>query len=110
MHHLYSVWPQFGLENADHQWFVRSTWPADFVGNSEPDYYAESLTKRLLGASPSIAEALQIPDPVDMSVFPLTNLVGNYRREPVEKRLVFNGAVGNSGAVRLAGRTVTDRA
>lgn len=116
MHHLYSVWPQFGLENADHQWFVRSTWPADFVGNSEPDYYAESLTKRLLGASPSIAEALQIPDPVDMSVFPLTNLVGNYRREPVENpwhevtislsgnNLRWSNAAGHSWGLEVIGK------
>lgn len=83
MHHMYSTWTQFELETTSHQWFVPSNWPSDFVGYTESDYYAESLTKRLLGATPSIARGLQIPDPVDMSVLPLAKLVGSYRREPV---------------------------
>ena len=39
-----------------HQWFDRSTWPADFVGRYEPDYYEEAMTKRLQKqARPSLA-------------------------------------------------------
>lgn len=49
-HHLYQRWPEFGLENQPHQWFDRSTWPGDFVGRYEPDYYHESLFKRIHGA------------------------------------------------------------
>ena len=37
--------------SVSHQWFDRSTWPADFVGQFEPDYYHESLFKRLKGAT-----------------------------------------------------------
>ena len=30
--HLYSKWPEFGLEDTPHQWFDRSTWPSDYRG------------------------------------------------------------------------------
>ena len=46
------------LEAGDHQWFDLSTWPDDFVGKWEPDYYAESIEKRLLDASPTLASGL----------------------------------------------------
>ena len=36
-HHLFRTWPQFALEATGHQWFDRSTWPSDFVGEWEPD-------------------------------------------------------------------------
>ncbi len=84
MHHLFRTWPEFGLEDAGHQWFDRNTWPTDFVGNNEPDYYAEALTKRILGATPTVAQALQRPDFADMSVLPMEKLVGTYQRMPVE--------------------------
>ncbi|MEI6713213.1 MAG: hypothetical protein WCO60_05640 [Verrucomicrobiota bacterium] len=35
------------LEVTSHQWFKRETWPADFVGRFEPDYYDEAMFKRL---------------------------------------------------------------
>lgn len=62
MHHLYQTWPEFRLEASDHQWFDRSTWPDDFIGKWEPDYYAESIEKRLLNASPSLANSLDKTD------------------------------------------------
>ncbi len=44
------------LEVKSHQWFERETWPADFVGRFEPDYYSESMFKRLQSqAKPSLA-------------------------------------------------------
>lgn len=58
MHHLYQTWPEFGLETEDHQWFDRAKWPSDFEGKWEPDYYAESIKKRLLDASPSLNNGL----------------------------------------------------
>ena len=84
MHHLFRTWPQFGLEIVGHQWFDRTTWPADFVGNNEPDYYYEALTKRIFGATPSVAEALTAKKYADMSVFPVAKLLGIYQRMPVE--------------------------
>ena len=84
MHHLFRTWPEFGLEVVGHQWFDRSTWPADFVGNNEPDYYYEALAKRILGATPSVAEALTASKYADMSVFPVAKLLGSYQRMPVE--------------------------
>lgn len=43
MHHIYRTWPEYGLEATDHQWFDRNTWPDDFVGVYEPDYYFEAI-------------------------------------------------------------------
>ncbi len=84
-HHLFRTWPEFGLEAQGHQWFDRNTWPADFVGAWEPDYYAEALAKRLRGASPSIAEALHVSTPpVDLGSLELADFVGSYERRPVE--------------------------
>lgn len=84
MHVFYQKWSKFGLEAQSHQWNDRSTWPTDFVGVNEPDYYAESLTKRILNDSLSVADAFLVPDYADMAVFPLAKLVGSYRRDPVE--------------------------
>ncbi len=59
-HHLFRSWPELNLEkDGNHQWFDRSKWPADFIGKTEEDYYAEALNKRLYQATPSIAQILQ---------------------------------------------------
>ena len=84
MHHLFGAWPEFGLEASDHQWFDRSTWPADFEGRFEPDYYSEAIDKRLLDASPSLGERLQGLRTADMSETPLSAIAGDYARLPVE--------------------------
>jgi hypothetical protein len=84
MHHLFRTWPELGLEVTGHQWFDRATWPDDFEGRFEPDYYSEAITKRLLSATPSLAEALQGKDYADMSVTPLAAIAGDFRRDPVE--------------------------
>jgi hypothetical protein len=84
MHHLFWTWPEFGLETTGHQWFDRSTWPADFEGRFEPDYYSEALDKRLLGATPSLAEVLRGKDYADMDTTPLSAIAGSFRRDPVE--------------------------
>ena len=83
-HFLFAVWPQFGLEDQGHQWFNRSTWPADFVGSNEPDYYAEALHKRLQGATPPMATALRFdqPDPYLFTQLTAADLIGEYMRVP----------------------------
>jgi hypothetical protein len=58
-HHLFSRWPAMELEKADHQWFNKANWPADFRGDLEEDYYSEALNKRLYQAKPSIAQMLK---------------------------------------------------
>ncbi len=58
-HQLFWNWPELELEQTSHQWFDRKTWPHDFVGKWEEDYYSEALTKRLLTATPSIAQKLK---------------------------------------------------
>ncbi|MEL6343969.1 MAG: hypothetical protein AAFV53_12620 [Myxococcota bacterium] len=96
MHHLYRTWPAFGLEEQGHQWFDRSTWPDDFVGVWEPDYYSESIHKRLLTATPSMADTLQAPAPVDVDAIERAAFVGEYERQPVQNdwhvtRVAVNG-------------------
>jgi hypothetical protein len=81
-HHLYRVYPEFGLEAQSHQWFDRSTWPADFVGLYEPDYYHESLFKRLQGADTPMVAALRYA--TTGQVADLKSLPGFYQREPVD--------------------------
>ena len=46
-HHLYRAYPELRLEVNGHDWFNRSFWAPDFEGQFEPDYYAETLHKRL---------------------------------------------------------------
>jgi hypothetical protein len=53
-HHLYRSYSDFGLEASGHQWFDRKLWPSDFNGLLEPDYYAESMHKRLRDATPPL--------------------------------------------------------
>ncbi len=84
MHHLFRTWPEFGLEVTAHQWFDLSTWPDDFEGRFEPDYYSEAINKRLLGATPSLAEGLRGAEYADMDVLPLSAIAGHYQREPVQ--------------------------
>ncbi|MFT5684264.1 MAG: hypothetical protein ACI8RZ_005205 [Myxococcota bacterium] len=84
MHHLFRTWPEFGLEDTDHQWFDRTTWPDDFEGVYEPDYYIEAVDKRLLAASPTLAEGLAGPEWADPESLDATMLVGSYQREPVQ--------------------------
>lgn len=85
MHHLFLVYPEFELEVTGHQWFDRSTWPADFEGRYEPDYYDEALQKRLKGASTPLAVQLRygVPPRGLWTDLPPSALMGTYQREPV---------------------------
>jgi hypothetical protein len=46
-HFVFKVFADQQLEARPHQWQDRKTWPADFAGRVEADYYAEALHKRL---------------------------------------------------------------
>jgi len=46
-HHFYQLYPELQLEVNGHDWFNLSFWPDDFEGLFEPDYYAETLKKRM---------------------------------------------------------------
>ena len=60
-HHLMSSWKQeLGLPNTDKEWADNRTWPADFTGILEEDFFSEALNKRLYKATPSIAQKLQL--------------------------------------------------
>jgi hypothetical protein len=87
MHHLFRIYPSFGLEAKDHQWFDRKTWPADFEGRIEPDYYAEALSKRIQPrGDPPLHMALRYtPPPARLFMgVRLDDLIGTYRHEPVQ--------------------------
>ncbi len=89
MHHLFRTWPELGLEEEGHQWFDRSTWPSDFVGNIEPDYYAEAIKKRFFDVTPTLAEGLKIIPTgnlrvVNFNKVSLDIINGDYQRMPVE--------------------------
>ncbi|MEO0323501.1 MAG: hypothetical protein AAF447_11135, partial [Myxococcota bacterium] len=89
-HHLYRTYPEFGLEETGHQWFDGASWPGDFVGADtawEPDYYAESVARRLRTATPPMAEALAVArerDDADLRSLGTGDVAGRYRRNPVE--------------------------
>lgn len=99
MHHLFRTWPEFGLEETRHQWFDRATWPDDFEGTFEPAYYAESIVKRFLDATPSLAEGFRAPEFRGADEWAVEELIGEYRREPVEndwhKVVVSAGTTGD---------------
>ncbi|MFG0319244.1 MAG: hypothetical protein ACF8XB_18380, partial [Planctomycetota bacterium JB042] len=85
-HHLFRTFPEFGLEADDHQWFDRLRWPDDFEGRIEPDYYHEALHRRLKGAVPPMHHRLRYATPSRSVLMRLqtADLLGPYRREPVE--------------------------
>lgn len=87
MHHLFRIYPGFGLEQKDHQWFDRRTWPPDFEGRIEPDYYAEAMSKRLQPmGEPPLHIALKYTPPPRRLFAGLrpADLEGTYRHEPVQ--------------------------
>jgi hypothetical protein len=84
-HFLFRTYPEFGLEATPHQWFDRSTWPPDFVGRYESDYYHEALVKRLQQATPGLQAGLRFATAgAPWNQLIVTDLLGTYRHEPVQ--------------------------
>ena len=84
-HHLFRTYPEFGLETSSHQWFNLSTWPQDFTGRYEADYYHEALTKRLQGATPALHSGLRYAtDEAPFDQITIGQLTGTYERTPVQ--------------------------
>jgi len=86
-HHLFRTWPGFGLEARSHQWFDRSTWPEDFEGRYEVDYYLEALHRRLQpAADPPLHVGLRYaaPPPEVWERVRVADVVGAYEHRPVE--------------------------
>ena len=85
-HHLFQRFPEYGLEAQGHQWFDRSTWPDDFVGRFEPDYYYEALHKLIMDAKPPMHVRLRYaPPPKELFAgITVESLVGKYRHEPMQ--------------------------
>lgn len=110
-HHLFRIYPEHALEKTGHDWFNRSSWPADFQGQIEPDYYAEALTRRFQGSQPSLAHRLlyAAPDPALFQKIEVKNLLGTYRHEPKDNDWhegeIKRDAQGNITWTNLAGKT-----
>lgn len=87
-HYLFRTYRGIKLEEKSHQWFDRKTWPSDFVGMLEPDYYHEALHKRLLtaAAQPPLAVALRHAAAPAEVLRKITKeaIVGEYHRIPVQ--------------------------
>ncbi|MBW2579061.1 MAG: hypothetical protein JRE38_13510 [Deltaproteobacteria bacterium] len=83
-HHFYQVWHEFGLEEEPHQWFDQGTWPADFEGQFEPDYFHESVFKRLHSAELPFHVGLRYATAdAPWDEIELDDILGYYERLPV---------------------------
>jgi len=86
-HHVFKRYPQLRLEATPHQWLDRNTWPADFEGRYEADYYEEALHKRLVAAKPPVNAQLRyapLPQREALSKMTFRDVLGEYRRAPVD--------------------------
>lgn len=86
-HHLFACYPQFSLEDKGHQWFDRGTWPQDFEGRFEADYFHEALHKRLqpLADLPLHVKLLYAPPAKELfRAVAVESLYGAYRHQPVQ--------------------------
>lgn len=84
-HHLFGTYPEFGLETTPHQWFDRGTWPPDFVGRYEADYYHEALVKRLQSATPGLNSGLRYATAgAPWAQLTIDDLLGTYHHDPVQ--------------------------
>lgn len=90
-HHLF-LWPQLyeehGLETGGgHSWFDRSSWPADFEGTFEADYYAEAMRKRFLapGSHPPLWYRIKLGSwPERGARVEESAVMGDWLRDPPE--------------------------
>jgi hypothetical protein len=88
-HHLFRSYPEFELERSGHQWFDRSTWPDDFVGVFEADYYQEALHKRLRTQAkvPLHIQLRYAAPPAKLyQQIKASMLLGSYRHEPYQNK------------------------
>jgi hypothetical protein len=87
-HHLFRIYPELALEVNGHDWFDPNFWPADFDGQFETDYYAESLHKRLQVDCVPLATRLitRVQDDIEaqFSTFNIAELLGSYTKDVVE--------------------------
>jgi len=100
-HYVFRTYPEFNLEAKSHQWFDHSTWPKDFGGVWENDYYHEAWFKRIQKASPPPEVKFRHSSPPLSILHQITDrqLCGTYQHNPVEngwhKGLISRNA--NSG-------------
>jgi hypothetical protein len=87
-HHLFRIYPELALEVNGHDWFDPNFWPADFDGQFETDYYAESLHKRLqVDCTPLTTRLItRVQDDIgaQFSTFSISELLGAYTKDVVQ--------------------------
>lgn len=87
-HHLFRIYPEYALEPTSHSWFDRATWPADFEGQFEADYYTEALRKRLRDACEPLARRLTTrrvaADTAALGALTLDDFLGRYERDEIQ--------------------------
>ncbi len=87
-HHLYRIYPELALEVKGHDWFDQNFWPADFEGQFEADYYAETLHKRLQTDCTPLTTRLitrvQEDQKAQYSNFSMDELLGSYSLDVVQ--------------------------
>jgi hypothetical protein len=87
-HHLYRIYPELALEVNGHDWFDPNFWPADFEGQFETDYYAETLHKRLQVDCTPLSTRLitRVQDDLEAqySTFNIGELLGSYAKDVVQ--------------------------
>ena len=79
-HWLFSLYPQLGLERTSHQWFDPNKWPEGLskVATREPDYYHETLFKKMRSQTPSIFQHLTSRNPYLSGDVDMNSLLGSY--------------------------------
>jgi hypothetical protein len=84
-HHLFRTYPEFGLEATSHQWFDPGSWPPDFDGRYEADYFHEALYKRLWTATPPLTSALRYATAdAPWHLFDVSDVTGVYEHAPIQ--------------------------
>ncbi len=85
-HYLFRICPEFELEKESHQWFNLASWPKDFDGHFEADYYHEALHKRLADADVPLHIAMRHAAPPAKLFRNLKtdDLIGYYKHSPLE--------------------------
>jgi hypothetical protein len=83
-HHLYREYAELQLEVNGHDWFNRSFWPPDFQGLFEPDFYHESLYRRIHQASPPPHIALRYATAnAPFAFLTVDDVTGSFARLPI---------------------------
>ena len=77
------LYPEIPIEKKGHDYFDRTTWPPDFVGQTQHEYFSEFMKKRLLIFGTGVMELTKRllrhdPSPAELKGITLDYLLGKY--------------------------------